>query len=202
MHETTVEVLGLRAKAASLILAGASTAAKDAGLLAGADLLEARCAQVLEANAGDLAAARHAGSAPAVVDRLRLTEGRVRSMAAGLRTVAGLPDPVGETTGGWVRPNGLEIRQVRVPLGVVGVIYENRPNVTSDSAGLCLKSGNAAMLRGSAAALRSNQAIAALLREAYEKAGLPPDALVLVEDVSRESAREFMRLRGVIDCLI
>ncbi|MGH9057875.1 MAG: glutamate-5-semialdehyde dehydrogenase [Acidimicrobiales bacterium] len=202
MDGATVEALGLRAKEASLVLAAASTAAKDAGLLAGADLLEAHCEEVLDANAGDVAAAERAGSPRTVVDRLRLTEGRVRSMATGLRSVAGLADPVGETAGGWVRPNGLEIRQVRVPLGVVGVIYENRPNVTSDSAGLCLKSGNAAMLRGSAAALRSNQAIARLLREAYEKVGLPSDALVLVEDVSRESAREFMRLRGIIDCLI
>ena len=119
-----------------------------------------------------------------------------------LRKVAGLPDPVGQTVDGWVRPNGLEIRQVRVPLGVVGIIYENRPNVTSDAAGLCLKSGNAAFLRGSSAALRSNQAIAPILRDGYEKVGLPADALLLVEDTSRESAREFMRLRGVIDCLI
>ena len=123
-------------------------------------------------------------------------------MAGGLRQVASLPDPVGETVDGWVRPNGLEIRQVRVPLGVMGIVYENRPNVTSDAAALCLKSGNAALLRGSSAALRSNQAIAAVLREGYEKGGVPADALVLVEDTSRESVREFMRLRGVIDCLI
>jgi glutamate-5-semialdehyde dehydrogenase len=123
-------------------------------------------------------------------------------MASGLRTVAALADPVGETVAGWVRPNGLEIRQVRVPLGVVGIIYENRPNVTSDAAGLCLKSGNAAMLRGSSGALHSNVAIAGLLREGIEKVGLPADSLILVEDTSRESAREFMRLRGFIDCLI
>jgi glutamate-5-semialdehyde dehydrogenase len=116
--------------------------------------------------------------------------------------VASLADPVGQTVEGWVRPNGLEIRQVRVPLGVVGIIYENRPNVTSDAAGLCLKSGNAAMLRGSTAALHSNISIAGLLREAYEKTGLPADALIIIEDTSHESAREFMRLRGVIDCLI
>ena len=123
-------------------------------------------------------------------------------MAQGLRQVASLPDPVGETIAGWVRPNGLEIRQVRVPLGVIGIVYENRPNVTSDAAALCLKSGNAALLRGSSAALRSNQAIAAALRDGYEKGGVPADALVLVEDSRRESVQEFVRLRGVIDCLI
>jgi glutamate-5-semialdehyde dehydrogenase len=123
-------------------------------------------------------------------------------MAAGLRNVAALADPVGQTVEGWVRPNGLEIRQVRVPLGVVGIIYENRPNVTSDAAGLCLKSGNVAFLRGSSAAIHSNTAIAEILREAYEKSDLPADSLVLVEDTSRESATQFMQLRGVIDCLI
>jgi glutamate-5-semialdehyde dehydrogenase len=136
------------------------------------------------------------------VDRLRLTGARVAAMAHGLRQVASLPDPVGQTVEGWVRPNGLEIRQVRVPLGVVGIIYENRPNVTSDAAALCLKAGNAALLRGSSGALNSNKAIAALLREGYEKSGLPADALLLVEDTSRESVQEFMRLRGIIDCLI
>jgi glutamate-5-semialdehyde dehydrogenase len=123
-------------------------------------------------------------------------------MAGGLRQVAGLADPVGEVVEGWVRPNGLRIEKVRVPLGVVAIIYENRPNVTSDAAGLCLKSGNAAFLRGSSGALASNQAVAAALREGFAGAGLPEDCLVLVEDTSYESAREFMRLRGVIDCLI
>jgi glutamate-5-semialdehyde dehydrogenase len=123
-------------------------------------------------------------------------------MAGGLRQVASLPDPVGEVVDGWVRPNGLRIRRVRVPLGVVGIIYESRPNVTSDAAGLCLKAGNAAFLRGSSAAITSNLAIAAVLREAFAKTGIPEDALVLVDDVSRESAVEFMRLRGLIDCLI
>lgn len=136
------------------------------------------------------------------MDRLRLSGARVAAMARGLRLVASLADPVGETIDGWVRPNGLEIRQVRVPLGVVGIIYENRPNVTSDAAALCLKSGNAVLLRGSSGALNSNKAIAAVLRESYEKCGLPADALLLVEDTSRESVQEFIRLRGVIDCLI
>ena len=135
-------------------------------------------------------------------DRLRLTEDRVRGMAAGLRKVAGLSDPVGEVTEGWVRPNGLRVTRVRVPLGVVGVIYENRPNVTSDAAGLCLKAGNAAFLRGSSSAIESNRAIVGLLRRAAVKAGLPEDAVALVEDTSHETATAFMRLRGFIDCLI
>lgn len=202
MVTASMQELGLRAKAAAKVLALASTAAKDSALNAAADLLEGGSDRVLEANATDVTAAEKSGSSATVVDRLRLDARRVSAMAAGLRDVAGLADPVGQVVDGWVRPNGLEIRQVRVPLGVVGIIYENRPNVTSDSAGLCLKSGNAAFLRGSSAALESNRAIAALLREGYEKSGLPADALVLVEDTSHESAREFMRLRDVIDCLI
>ncbi len=194
--------LGRRAKQASRVLATASTSAKDDALVAAADLLEARADRVLEANQADVDSASGSGASPTVVDRLRLTETRVRAMAESLRKVAALDDPVGEVLRGWVRPNGLEIRQVRVPLGVVAIIYENRPNVTSDAAGLCLKSGNAALLRGSSAALRSNQAVASALRDAYEKAGLPADALVLVEDTSYESAREFMRLDDYIDCLI
>ena len=197
-----MKALGLRSREASRVLATASTAIKDAALHAGADLLEARVDQLLEANAADVAGADAAGTTPAVVDRLKLTEARVSAMATGLRKVAMLADPVGETVDGWVRPNGLEIRQVRVPLGVVAIIYENRPNVTSDAAGLCLKSGNAAFLRGSSAALNSNLAITAVLQEAYEKVGLPRDAVLLVEDTSRESAKEFMQLRQVIDCLI
>jgi glutamate-5-semialdehyde dehydrogenase len=140
--------------------------------------------------------------AAAAQDRLRLSEERVRSMAAGLRGVAGLADPVGEVVEGWVRPNGLRVTRVRVPLGVVGVIYENRPNVTSDAAGLCLKAGNAAFLRGSGSALASNRAVVALLRRAAVKAGLPEHSVALVEDPSHETAVEFMRLRGFIDCLI
>ena len=197
-----MEELGSRAKAASRVLAGTSTAAKDAALRAAADLLEARVGTLLEANRADVRRAEQSGTASTVLDRLRLSEPRVSSMAAGLRTVAGLADPVGQIVDGWVRPNGLEIRQVRVPLGVVGIVYENRPNVTSDAAGLCLKSGNAAFLRGSSGAVASNIAIASVLREAYGKCGLPPDSLVLVEDTSRESAIRFMQLRGLIDCLI
>jgi len=194
--------LGQRALAAARVLALCSTAEKDAALLAGADLLEARTGEILAANAPDVARAEQGGTTATVVDRLRLSEARIAGMAGGLRQVAALPDPVGEILDGWRRPNGLEIRRVRVPLGVVAIIYENRPNVTSDAAGLCLKSGNAAFLRGSSGAISSNIAIAAVLREAYAKVGLPADSLILVEDTSRESAVEFMRLRGIIDCLI
>lgn len=194
--------LGRRAAVGARHLATASTAAKDAALLAAADLLVARTADILAANARDVDRAVAEGATATVVDRLRLTESKIEGMASGLRQVATLPDPVGEVVGGWVRPNGLRISQVRVPLGVVAIIYENRPNVTSDAAGLCLKSGNAAFLRGSSGAIDSNLAIAAVLREAVEKAGLPADSVVLVDDTSRESAVEFMQLRGLVDCLI
>ncbi len=202
MTATSIGDLGQRAKAASRLLANAPTATKDAALLAGADVVLSRVDEILAANALDVERAVRAGTTVTVIDRLRLSPARLESMAAGLRTVAALADPVGEIVDGWVRPNGLRIRRVRVPLGVVGIIYENRPNVTSDAAGLCMKSGNAAFLRGSSGAISSNQAIAGALREGFAKAGLPEDALVLVEDTSRESAVEFMRLRGVIDCLI
>jgi glutamate-5-semialdehyde dehydrogenase len=187
---------------ASQHLATVSTGAKDAALAAAADLIVRGGDDLMAANAEDVARAERSDTSPTVVDRLRLTPARVETMAEGLRQVAALPDPVGEVVDGWVRPNGLRVSRVRVPLGVVGIIYENRPNVTSDAAGLCLKSGNAAFLRGSSAAIRSNQAVAGLLREGIAKAGLPPDAVVLVEDGSRESAREFMQLRGMIDCLV
>jgi len=180
----------------------ACTADKDAALHGAADLLVDRAGAVLAANTTDIARAEHAGATPTAIDRLRLSHARIDSMADGLRQVAALADPVGEVVDGWRRPNGLEIRRVRVPLGVVGIIYENRPNVTSDAAGLCVKSGNAAFLRGSSAAITSNQAIAAVLREALAKAGLPEDGVILVSDTSRDSAVEFMRLRGLIDCLI
>jgi glutamate-5-semialdehyde dehydrogenase len=197
-----MEALGRRARDAARVLATTPTAAKDSALLAAADLLEQATDSVLAANGVDVQRSEEGGAAPAVIDRLRLTPARVAAMATGLRTVATLADPVGQVVDGWVRPNGLRIRQVRVPLGVVAIIYENRPNVTSDAAGLCLKSGNVAFLRGSSAALQSNLAVSGLLRDGYDKAGLPADALVLVDDVSHESAREFMRLDGAIDCLI
>ncbi len=195
-------VLGRRAKVAAGALALVSTSDKDLALHTAADLLVQRSGEILDANAEDVARAEAAGISATVVDRLRLNADRVAAMAGGLRQVAALADPIGEVVSGWVRPNGLRIQQVRVPLGVVAIIYENRPNVTSDAFGLCLKSGNAAFLRGSSAAISSNRAVAAAIREALAKTGLPEDALVLVEDTSRESAVAFMRLRGVVDVLI
>ena len=197
-----LESLGVRARGASRELARAQSGAKDAALLAAADILVHRTDEILTANGQDLAAASESGLAPSVLDRLRLDARRVETMAEGLRKVARLDDPVGEVVAGWTRPNGLRISQVRVPLGVVAVIYENRPNVTSDAAGLCLKSGNAAFLRGSSGALHSNVAVAACLRAGAAKAGLPEDSVILVEDTSREAAVAFMRLRDHIDCLI
>ena len=202
MPVTPIPELANRAKAASRRLATASTAVKDEALLTAADLLEARSADVLAANSLDVAGAEGAGIPAGLVDRLRLTEDRVAAMASGLRQVAALADPVGEVLDGWVRPNGLRISRVRVPLGVVGIIYESRPNVTSDAAGLCLKSGNAAFLRGSSTAVNSNLAIAAVLREAVAKAGLPEDSVIVVEDTSRDAAVEFMQQEGLVDCLI
>jgi glutamate-5-semialdehyde dehydrogenase len=202
MATTPLAELGRWAKAASRALATASSATKDAALAAAADVLSRRTPEILKANAADVERAEAAGTSATVVDRLRLSPARVEAMADGLRQVMALPDPVGEVAEGWTRPNGLLIEKVRVPLGVVAIIYENRPNVTSDAFGLCLKAGNAAFLRGSSAALASNQAIAGALREGVAKAGLPEDSLLLVENTSHEAAVEFMRLRGSIDCLI
>jgi len=197
-----IRELARRAKAATGALAVASTAKKDAALEAAADQLESSADTILEANARDVAAALADGMEAGLVDRLRLDTGRIESMASGLRQVAGLRDPVGEITEGWVRPNGIKIEKTRVPLGVVAIIYESRPNVTSDAFGLCLKSGNVAFLRGSSSAINSILAIAAVLRGALPTAGLPADALVVVDDTRREAAIEFMQQRGFVDCLI
>ena len=202
MTSPALEQLAGRVRSAARVVARAPSSVRDDAVRLAADLLEEEWATLVEANRADLERAEASGMVEAARDRLRLTEDRVRAMAAGLRKVAGLSDPVGEVTEGWVRPNGLRVSRVRVPLGVVGVIYENRPNVTSDAAGLCLKSGNAAFLRGSSSAIDSNRAIVALLRRAAVKAGLPEDAVALVEDTSHETATAFMRLRGYIDCLI
>jgi len=198
----SVVELGRRAQAASRRLAAASTEEKNAALLAAGDLLLERVPDLLAANATDLDAGERAGMAPGPLDRLRLTDARLEGMADGLRKVAGLADPVGEVLDGWVTADGLEIRRRRVPLGVIAIIYENRPNVTSDAAGLCLKSGNAALLRGSSTALHSNVAIADVLRQALGKVGLPEDGVILVEDVAHETAVEVMQLTEYVDCLI
>jgi len=199
---TTVPELARRAQAAVPALAAATTAEKNAGLRAAADHLEADRDGILEANAQDVAQGETDGMTPGFLDRLQLDAGRVAGMASGLRKVANLPDPVGRVTAEWTRPNGLHLTKVRVPLGVVAMIYENRPNVTSDAFGLCLKAGNVTFLRGSSGGLESNRAIAASIRSALEDVDLPADALVLVEDVSREAAVEFMQQRGYVDCLI
>lgn len=198
----SVKALGIRAKAAAAPLAIASTSQKNDALHSAAHRLRARGQEILTANEKDLAAGSRNGISNTVLDRLRLDEPRIEAMSNGLELVAALPDPVGQVTEGWRQKDGLQITKCRVPLGVVGIIYENRPNVTSDAFGLCLKSGNVAFLRGSSGAIQSNVAITAALREGIAQAGLPVDALTLVEDTSRESAVEFMKLRGIIDCLI
>ena len=197
-----VESVARRAREASVELALATRAAKDAALHAMAAALEAGTAGILEANGADVDAARAAGILEAVVDRLRLDEDRVRGMADGLRNVAGLPDPVGEVVRGSTLANGLELRQVRVPFGVVGIIYEARPNVTADAAGLCLKSGNAVLLRGSSSAAGSNAEIVRVLREAVASTGLPADAVQVVPGEGHEPAKTLMRARGLVDVLI
>jgi glutamate-5-semialdehyde dehydrogenase len=199
---SAIPELGRRAKDASRVLATTPTDDKNAALATAADLLVERSDDILAANASDVERATAAGVSDTVVDRLRLSPSRIDGMADGLRQVTELSDPVGEVVEQRERPNGLVIRRVRVPLGVVGIIYENRPNVTSDAFGLCLKAGNAAFLRGSSGAIDSNLAIAGVLRDACTKAGLPADSVVLVDDIRHEAAIEFMRQRDVIDCLI
>src|SRR5690242_6658273 len=166
-----------------------------------ADALAKSETAVLEANAVDVARAEANGTSPALIDRLRLTADRVAGMVQGLRDLAGLPDPVGDVVRGWTNANGVEVRQVRVPFGVVGMVYEARPNVTADAAGLCLKSGNAVLLRGSSSAADSNAAVVVALRDGLEDAGLPVDAVQLVPG-PREVTDELMAARGLVDVLI
>ena len=199
---TSIPDLARRARSVAPVLARASTDLKDAALLAAADRLEADVGDLLAANADDVARGEADGMATSFLDRLRLDSDRIAGMASGLRQIAGLPDPVGRVTAEWIRPNGLHFTKVRVPLGVVAIIYENRPNVTSDAFGLCLKAGNVAFLRGSSGALVSNLAVASSIRAALVEVGLPADALVLVDDAGRGAAVEFMQQRGYIDCLI
>ncbi|MFY0406246.1 glutamate-5-semialdehyde dehydrogenase [Solicola sp. PLA-1-18] len=201
-HVEHVHDLARRAQGAALELATATRAVKDAALLAAADALLARSGEVLDANAADVAAAREAGTPENVVDRLALDHDRLAGMATGLRDVAALPDPVGEVVRGSTLPNGLRMQQVRVPMGVIGMIYEGRPNVTADAAGICLKSGNAVLLRGSSSAVRSNTAIVTVLRDAVASAGLPADALQMVDPSDRATATALMRARGLVDLVI
>ncbi|MDH6191442.1 glutamate-5-semialdehyde dehydrogenase [Streptomyces sp. CZ24] len=197
-----VTLAGRRAQEAAADLAALPRAVKDDALRAVADALQARSEEIVAANAGDVRRAEEAGTAASVVDRLTLTTERVRAIAADVRHIVTLPDPVGEVVRGSTLPNGIDLRQVRVPLGVVGIIYEARPNVTVDAAALCLKSGNAVLLRGSSSAKESNTALVAVLRDAVAAAGLPADAVQLVPGDTHDSVRELMRARGLVDVLI
>jgi glutamate-5-semialdehyde dehydrogenase len=199
---SAVRELALRAKEAARRLAVLSTDEKNALLLAMADELGTRQKEILEANRRDVEAGRAAGLTGALLDRLELTEKRFAEMTEGVRQVARLPDPVGEIVRKWIRPNGLEIAKIRVPIGLIGIIYESRPNVTVDSAVLCLKTGNAVLLRGGREARHSNRALALALGEAARKKKLPAEVVSLVEDESRESIPEMCRLDGVLDLLI
>ena len=196
------EKMGLAAKAAERILGVADTNTKNKALEAMADALEANADKIISANEADLANGASSGMKESLLDRLRLTSARIAGMADGIRQVAALADPIGEIIEGSVRPNGMKIQRVRVPLGVVGIIFEARPNVTSDAAALCLKSGNACILRGGKEAIHSNMAIADVLRQAVQSAGLPSDCIQLVSDTSRESANQMMRMNQYLDVLI
>lgn len=194
--------LGKKAKEASYILGNLSSKDKNDALYAMADFLIENSKIIIEANKKDLETSRIKGTSESMLDRLALNEARIEGMANGLRQVAALEDPVGEVLGMWTRPNGLQIGKKRVPMGVIGIIYEARPNVTSDAAGLCFKSGNAVILRGGSEAINSNKAIAEALREGLKFVGLVEDAVQLVEDTSREVATEMMKLNDYIDVLI
>jgi len=197
-----VRELAQRAKRASRVLAQLGTDEKNSLLVGMADELDAQEKVIRKANQEDVAAARVAGTSGALLDRLELTEKRFREMVEGVRHVAELPDPVGEVIKKWNRPNKLEIFKVRVPIGLIGIIYESRPNVTVDSAVLCLKAGNATLLRGGREAKRSNRALADVLGQAAKKKGLPLEVVTLVEDEGREGVAEMCGLEGVIDLLI
>ncbi len=190
------------ARVAAIDLAAATRAEKDRALLLMADRLVERSADIVAANEVDVASARSTGLSESMIDRLTLTPARVEAMADGLRELAALPDPVGDVVRGSTLANGLELRQVRVPFGVVGIVYEGRPNVTADAAGICLKSGNAALLRGSGSAFSSNAAIVSVLRKAVTDSGLPADTIQLLDATTRDSVKELMRARGLVDVLI
>jgi glutamate-5-semialdehyde dehydrogenase len=197
----TVQEQAEKARTAALTLSSATRAAKDAALIAMADALAKSETAILEANQRDVASAEANGTSAALIDRLRLTPDRIAGMVEGLRELAALPDPVGDVVRGWTNANGVQVRQVRVPFGVVGIIYEARPNVTADAGGICLKSGNAALLRGSSSAAESNAAIVEALQTGLVDAGLPADAIQLVPG-PREITNELMAARGLVDVLI
>jgi glutamate-5-semialdehyde dehydrogenase len=197
-----VEEKARAARKAGRALAVASASQKNAALEAIAVALGDHSAPLLEANGRDLARAREKGVADYYIDRLTLNDKRIAAMQEGIRQVAGLPDPVGEVLDGWVRPNGLELTKVRVPLGVVGIIYEARPNVTIDAAALCIKSGNATVLRGGSETIESNKFLATLMQDALESVGLPKSCVELIDNTDRAAARHLMTLNQYIDVLI
>jgi glutamate-5-semialdehyde dehydrogenase len=197
----TVQEQAQKARTAALTLSSATRATKDAALLAMADALAKAETAILEANEHDVSRAEANGASTALIDRLRLSPDRIAGMVEGLRELAALPDPVGDVVRGWSNANGVQVRQVRVPFGVVGIIYEARPNVTADAGGICLKSGNAALLRGSSSAAESNAAIVEALQAGLVDAGLPADAIQLVPG-PREVTGELMAARGLVDVLI
>lgn len=197
-----VESKAQAAKKAAAKLAVTETAVKNKALLAMAAALENGCAEILAANARDMEAARAKGMRSSMLDRLQLTEARIAGMADGLRQVAALPDPVGNVVDGKTLPNGLQITKMRVPLGVIGIIYEARPNVTADAAGLCLKSGNAVILKGGSEAMESNKAVAYVLAQAAEAAGLPGGAIQFIDTSDRQAVSDLIHLNGLVDVVI
>ena len=200
--KTQIEDFGRRARAAARVLARTSREQKDRGLLAMADELVAAAPEILPANARDVEKARAAGLSGAMLDRLTLTEARLAAMADGIREVAALPDPVGEILRDWTRPNGLRIQKKRVPIGVVGIIYESRPNVTSDAAVLCTKTGNATILRGGSESIHSNVAIATALSRGAARAGLPADSVLLIPTTDREAVRHLCEMDRYLDVIV
>lgn len=197
-----METLGAKAKAASHVIAVANTADKNAALAAISDALIRNTDRIIAANQEDMANAQANGMSASLQDRLRLDESRISAIAKAVLKVQALPDPIGEEIAGWLRPNGLRIRQVRVPMGVIGIIFESRPNVTVDAAVLCLKAGNATILRGGKEAVHSNTCLVQVMREAIEASGFPADLVQLVEKTDRETAADMMRLNGYLDVLI
>ncbi|MEE5993375.1 MAG: glutamate-5-semialdehyde dehydrogenase [Oscillospiraceae bacterium] len=197
-----METLGQKAKEAKRIIASAGILLKDNALQAISDALVANVQRILDANAIDMQNAQANNMTPAMQDRLKLDEKRISAIANAVLKVKALPDPIGEEIGGWLRPNGLRIRQVRVPIGVIGIIFESRPNVTVDAAVLCLKAGNAVILRGGKEAINSNTALVKVMQEALQSVGLPAEIVQLVEKTDRETAGDMMRLNGYLDVLI
>jgi len=199
---TDIECICIKARAASVKLGALSTAVKDRALLAMADAFEAQKEAIFTANRKDIAAAQAAGISGPMLKRLELTDEKIAQMADGVRQIAALRDPIGETIQGYVRPNGMEVRKVRVPIGVIGIIYESRPNVTADCAALCLKAGDAVILRGGSEAINSNLAIAGIINDTITPLGVPDGAVQCVETTDRAAALELMKMKQYIDCLI